>query len=131
MVEWVKKSRRKPTGGINNSRNAKSKSLSDKGGLFSKTTIAPAEKKHSQRIRGGSEKLIITKATNILISDKGKSFKAKLLNVIENPANKHFVRQKVITKGAVVLVEIDGKEQKAKITSRPGQTGQVCGVLVK
>lgn len=131
MVEWIKKSKRKATGGINNSVNAKTKSLSDRGGTFSKTIVDAKDKKHKEKTRGGNEKLKITKASNVLISDKGKSFKAKVLNVVENNANKQFVRQKVITKGSIIIVDVNGKEHKAKVTSRPGQSGQVTAVLIK
>ncbi len=131
MVEWIKKSKRKPTGGINNSVNAKTKSLSDKGGTFVKTTVDSLDKRHKEKTRGGNLKVKITKVLNVLISDKEKTFKAKVLNVVENNANKQFVRQKVITKGAIVVVDINGKEHKAKVTSRPGQSGQVTAVLLK
>lgn len=131
MVEWRTKSRRKKTGGINNSVNAKTKSLSDRGGLFSKTVVDSVDKKFKERTRGGTEKNKISKVSTVLISDKEKTFKAKVLNVVENKADKHFVRQKIITKGSTIVVEIDGKEHKAKVTSRPGQTGQVSAVLLK
>ncbi|MDD4049412.1 MAG: 30S ribosomal protein S8e [Candidatus ainarchaeum sp.] len=131
MVEWIKKSKRKKTGGIDNSVNFKTKALSDRGGSFVKTVVDDSEKKFKERTRGGNEKLKISKASTVLVSDNGKSFKAKVLNVVENHANKQFVRQKVITKGSIVVIEKDGKEHKAKVTSRPGQTGQVTAVLVK
>ncbi len=131
MVEWIKKSKRKKTGGINNSVNAKTKSLSDRGGTFTKTIVDTEDKRHKEKIRGGNEKVKITKVLNVLISDKEKTFKTKVLNVIENNANKHFVRQKVITKGSIIIVDVNGKEHKAKVTSRPGQSGQVTAVLLK
>jgi ribosomal protein S8E len=53
------------------------------------------------------------------------------MDVVENKANKQFVRQKILTKGATVKILLDGKEVTAKITSRPGQSGQVSGVIVK
>jgi len=131
MVEWKKTSRRKATGGINNAVNAATKKLSDKGGLFSKTVVAAIDKRHQTKTRGGGSKVKISKATTILISQAGKTLKGKIVDVSENTANKQFVRQKVITKGAVVKITIDGKEHLAKVTSRPGQSGQISGVLVK
>ena len=131
MVEWIKKSKRKATGGIDNSVNFKTKALSDRGGLFVKTVVDSDEKKFKERTRGGNDKLKISKASTVLVSDNGKSFKSKVLNVVENNANKQFVRQRVITKGSIIVVEKDGKEHKAKVTSRPGQIGQVTAVLVK
>ncbi|MCK9292800.1 MAG: 30S ribosomal protein S8e [archaeon] len=131
MVEWKKKSRRKATGGINNSVNAKTKSLSDRGGTFSKTVVDDNQKIYKVRTIGGNQKVKIAKAQTAIVSDSTKTVKAKILNVVENSANKHFVRQKVITKGAIIKVEIDGKEQSAKVTSRPGQSGQISAILIK
>jgi len=131
MVEWIKKSKRKSTGAVNNSVNAKTKSLSDRGGTFVKTTVDDKDKRHVEKTRGGNQKVKTTKALNVVIADKDKSVKGKILNVVENNANKHFVRQKVITKGSTIVVEIEGKEHKAKVTSRPGQAGQITAVLIK
>jgi len=131
MVEWTTRSRRKKTGGIDNSVNAKSKSLSNRGGTFSKTTIDSKEKMYKEKARGGNSKIKIIKSAQVVISDGSSTKKGKLLNVIENSADKHFVRQKVITKGTVITAEIDGKEVKAKVTSRPGQAGIISAVLFK
>jgi small subunit ribosomal protein S8e len=131
MVEWKRVSRRKATGGINNAVNSKTKALSEKGGKFSKTTVAKADKRFKTRIVGGNKKVKISHAQTILVSQGNKAIKAKIIDVTENPANKHFVRQKIITKGAILKVDVDGKEAKVKVTSRPGQSGQVTGVFVK
>lgn len=50
----------------------------------------------------------------------------KILAVKENPANPHFVRMSIITKGAVVETELG----LVKIMSRPGQHGVLNGVLI-
>ncbi len=131
MVEWKKKSKRKITGGINHSVNRKTKSLSEKGGIFSKTIVEDEDKRHKVKTIGGREKQKITKAKFVIVSQGDKTSKAKILNVLTNPADKHFVRQKVVTKGAVIKADLDGKEVQVKITSRPGQSGSVSGVLVK
>jgi len=131
MVEWRKKSKRKPSGGINNSVNAKTKMLSAKGGLFSKTSISADDKRYKVRTKGGNSKVKISHAKSVLISDAGKVVKGKLLDVVENSANKQFVRQKIITKGSVVKADVNGKETLVKITSRPGQSGQVSGVVYR
>ena len=47
--------------------------------------------------------------------------------MVENPANIHYVRRNIITRGAVV----DTSAGKARVTSRPGQTGALSGVLVE
>ncbi|MEK6949175.1 MAG: 30S ribosomal protein S8e, partial [Nanoarchaeota archaeon] len=43
-----------------------------------------------------------------------------------NPANRHFVRRNIMTKGAIIETE----KGKARITSRPGQDGAVNAVLI-
>lgn len=131
MVEWKRISRRKRTGGVNNAVNAKTKALSDKGGKFSKTTVAKEDKRFKTRTVGGTRKVKISHAQYALVSEGNKTIKAKVLDVTENPANKHFVRQKIITKGTILKVDVNGKEAKVKVTSRPGQSGQVTGVFVK
>lgn len=131
MVEWKKVSRRKATGGINNAVNAKTKSLSEKGGKFAKTTVSKVDKRYKSRTVGGNEKLKASHAITIVVSQGNKATKGKILDVTENPANKHYVRQKIITKGAILKVDLDGKETKVKVTSRPGQDGLVSGVIVK
>ena len=131
MVEWRKKSHRKDTGGINNSLNRKTKTLTDRGGNFAKTTVDVADSRYQVRTIGGNSKNKISKANTILVSSESKTIKGKILDVVSNPANKHFVRQKVITKGAILKVDLEGKETQVKVTSRPGQDGVVSGIIVK
>lgn len=62
-----------------------------------------------------------------LFDPKAKKYeKVKIKTILENPANRHFVRRNILTKGAVVETE----KGKAKITSRPGQDGTVNAVLI-
>ncbi|HOD89714.1 MAG TPA: 30S ribosomal protein S8e [archaeon] len=128
MVEWKQKSRRKKSGGINNSIKASTKKLSDRGGTFSKTTIDTKDERYKSKSVGGNTKIKLRKAQSVLISDGPKTYKGKIINVIENVANKHFVRQRIITKGAVLTVDVNGKEMKVKVTSRPGQSGNIYAV---
>ena len=46
--------------------------------------------------------------------------------VVENPANPNYARRNIITKGAV----IETSAGEARVTSRPGQSGQVNAVLL-
>jgi small subunit ribosomal protein S8e len=46
---------------------------------------------------------------------------------VENPANPHYVRRNIITKGAVIKTELGN----AKVTSRPGQDGVVNAALIE
>ncbi|MCK4996376.1 MAG: 30S ribosomal protein S8e [Thermoplasmatales archaeon] len=55
-----------------------------------------------------------------------KSTKTEIVSVVENPANPHYVRRNIMTKGAI----IETKMGKARITSRPGQTGTINAILL-
>ncbi|MBL7147409.1 MAG: 30S ribosomal protein S8e [Nanoarchaeota archaeon] len=80
------------------------------------------------RTEGGNKKTILLKndAINVYDSKNKKYVKTKILSVVENPANRHFIRRNILTKGAVVKTELGN----VKITSRPGQEGTINGVLV-
>jgi len=55
-----------------------------------------------------------------------KTTKTEITNVIENKANIHYVRRNIINKGAIIETKIG----KARVTSRPGQTGTINAVLI-
>jgi len=81
----------------------------------------------SKRTIGGSRKLSLLETAQINLTDKkGKAIAAKILNVVENPANHHLVRRNIITKGSIVETD----KGRARVTSRPGQEAAVNGVLV-
>ena len=63
---------------------------------------------------------------NLIDPKTKKSSKIKIDKVLENPANRHFVRRNIITRGTVV----ETSKGKAKITSRPGQEGSINAVLI-
>ena len=65
-------------------------------------------------------------ATNVAqVADAGDTVEAEIRDVVENPSNPNYVRRNIVTKGAV----IETSEGRARVTSRPGQTGQVNAVL--
>ncbi|MFA5944250.1 MAG: 30S ribosomal protein S8e [Candidatus Thermoplasmatota archaeon] len=87
---------------------------------------------HSQKLiraRGASQKvkLLATDSINVTDAKTGKTSKATIKTVTENPANIHYVRRNILTKGAVV----DTDKGKVKVTSRPGQSGSLSGILVQ
>jgi small subunit ribosomal protein S8e len=45
---------------------------------------------------------------------------------VENQANIHYVRRNIINKGAIIETNLG----KARVTSRPGQTGTINAVLL-
>ena len=126
MARWHTRPKRKPTGGLLK-KNAKKKSRT-KGSEFLETRIGQRKTK-TKRVRGGKEKNKILAADYVNVSDpQGKTMKkAKIITVEGNPANVHYVRRNVITKGAVVKTDAGS----VRITSRPGQTGSLNGILLK
>jgi small subunit ribosomal protein S8e len=99
--------------------------------LGSKPTLTKLDeaKKKTTRIMGGNIKnrLLNINVANIIDPSTKKAVKAKILNVVGNPANRFFVRRNILTKGSIIETE----KGKAKVTSRPGQEGTVNAVLVK
>lgn len=80
------------------------------------------------RTMGANRKLrILSSDTANLYDPKSKSFKqAKIKTITDNPANRHFIRRNIMTKGSVIDTELG----KARITSRPGQDGVINAVLI-
>lgn len=75
----------------------------------------------------GSKKKVRALSTNVAqVADDGEVNEADIENVVDNPSNVNYIRRNIITKGAI----IDTSEGRARVTSRPGQDGQVNAVLV-
>jgi len=70
---------------------------------------------------------LLVAATANLFDPKTKTYsKAAIKIVTANPANRHYVRQNIITRGAIIETD----KGKARVTSRPGQDGAVNAVLI-
>jgi len=123
---WQGRSRRKPTGGM--LKMARKKRKYELGREPAETHIGETKKK-IVRCRGGNYKVKLLRTEYAVVTDPktGESKKAKIISVLENPANPHFMRHNIITKGAIINTEIG----KAKVTSRPGQCGMVNAVLIE
>lgn len=91
------------------------------------TQIAP-EKKKQQRILGGNYKLRLFSTSFINVTDlnTNKTSKVKILRFDSNDASKDYNRRHILTRGAIVETELG----KVKVTSRPGQSGTMNGVLI-
>ena len=87
------------------------------------------QKVKTRRARGRIVKnfLLAAKFVNVYDPKTKKYSKVKIKTILENEANRHFVRRNILTKGAVVETE----KGKAKVTSRPGQEGSVNAILVQ
>lgn len=82
----------------------------------------------SARTKWGSRKvkLLKTDTANVYDPKSRKWSKSKIKTITDNPANRHYVRRNIMTRGTV----IDTDKGKARITNRPGQEGAVNAVLV-
>jgi len=125
MALWQGESKRSKTG--RRIRYARGKRKFEIGRERHLTTIGePSLKK--VRTKGNNRKTR-AKTTNIAYvvdpSNK-KTSKTEIISVVENKANIHYIRRNIINKGAI----IDTKIGKAKVTSRPGQSGTVNAILL-
>lgn len=76
--------------------------------------------------RGGETKVraISVDAANVATEDGVVN--SSIQTVVENDANPNYVRRNIITKGAVIETDAG----RARVTSRPGQVGQVNAILL-
>jgi small subunit ribosomal protein S8e len=125
IMKYQGKSIRKATGG--RLKLSRGKRKFELGLDVTQPVIGPARKK-IVNVMGNGTKVRVLKDEYANVTDPatGKTQKVKMTTVSANPANKNFVRRNILTKGAVVTTEIG----KAKITSRPGQDGEVNAVLI-
>ncbi|MCL9812738.1 30S ribosomal protein S8e [Natranaeroarchaeum aerophilus] len=77
--------------------------------------------------RGGTVKVRALKIDTASVATGDETVQADIEDVVENDADPNYARRNIITKGAV----IETSEGRARVTSRPGQTGQVNAVLVE
>ena len=119
------RSKRKVTGGRYK---PLAKKLKHKGNPPTLTNLAERHLK-LERSRGGHLKtrLLAHNFANVFDPKTKKYEKLKIITITENPANRHFVRRNIMTKGALIKTE----KGIAKITSRPGQEGAINAVLMQ
>lgn len=93
------------------------------------TTIGDVKKKSIDTKGGGSKtRLISARYANVVLNRKW--VKCEILSVIENPANKEFIRRNIITRGAILTAKTpEGREINIRVTSRPGQEGVINAIL--
>ena len=71
--------------------------------------------------------LLREEIANVYLPDQKKYEKLKIETIVANPANRHFVRRNIMTKGSIIKTP----KGNARITSRPAQDGMINAVLVK
>lgn len=116
--------KRKLTGG--RTKHFRSRRAFEKDGYAAETVLGPNENYH-RRTRGGNYKtsLKFADSANVHDASTGKTQKAKINRVLENPANRDYERRGVITRGAL----IDTEQGRARVTSRPAQDGVINALL--
>ena len=126
MAISQERSRRKSTGG--RYRTLKKKKSYELGSLPAYTKLAK-KKIIGKRGLGGSIKLrvLASETANVYNSKEKKYEQLKIITIVENPANRHFVRRNIMNKGAIIKTE----KGNARITSRPGQSGVINAVLIE
>lgn len=125
MAIWQGRSLKKPSGGkIVLARKKRKRELGREPAM---TRVSDEEKKKIIRTYGGNRKVRLVNAAYANVFDGGKGKKVKILSVVDNPANRQYIRRNIITKGAIIETEAG----KAIVTSRPGQDGVVNAVLLK
>ena len=125
MALWQGSSRRSKTG--RRIRYARGKKKFEIGRERHLTTIGKSGLKKVRTL--GNNRKTRVKTTNLayVVDPKNKkTTKTEIVSVAENSANIHYVRRNIINKGAI----IETKLGKAKVTSRPGQSGTVSAILL-
>ena len=124
-MRWQGKSTRKYTGGrIIRSRGKKRFEL---GGEEANTLLGETIRKTVKTL-GGQEKVRLLRDSTAIVTDPKtkKAKRVKIETVSGNPANIHYVRRNIVTKGAIIKTEVG----QARVTNRPGQEGSINAVLI-
>ncbi|MEM0475861.1 MAG: 30S ribosomal protein S8e [Candidatus Norongarragalinales archaeon] len=144
MVQYHKPTKKKSSGSGGKRRPLRDKRRAHWGGFFARTKYEPpkeeseaAEEKEGKprelrksfRSRGGGRKVAAEKVffANLATPSAGVVKKTRILNVVETPASRHYARENVIVRGAIIETEVG----RARVTSRPGQHGVVNAVLLE
>ena len=95
-------------------------------GSESTETVVDDERLKVETVRGGKKKVRALSTRDVLVSSDGETIHTTIDNVVENPANPNYIRRNIVTKGAI----IETPEGRARVTSRPGQSGTVSAVQI-
>jgi small subunit ribosomal protein S8e len=125
MVVMQKRSKRKSTGGRYKS--SKTRRQYEAGSVPTLTKLGSLKMKSEQGLANiRKQRVMVGDKANVL-DMKTKTYKVVAIKtIVGNPANKHFVRRNIMTKGAIIDTELG----KARVTSRPGQDGTINAVLI-
>jgi len=126
MAIWQGRSRRSYTGKLLRPHRKKRKY---EMGRPQVETLIGERKIKKVRVRGGNYKIKLVRDmyANVYVPKEGKVVRAEIKRVVENPANPHYARRNVITKGAIIETSVG----LAKVTNRPSQEGLINAVLIE
>lgn len=121
------RSKRKSTGGRYHKLYRKKK-LYEAG---RETYLAKVDETKAKTVEGRSKytkrTLLSVNYANVADPKTKKIKKVLIKSVVDNTANRNYIRRNIVTKGAVIETDMG----KAKVTSRPGQEGNVNAVLIQ
>jgi small subunit ribosomal protein S8e len=125
-MRWQGSSRRKVTGGKIIASRGKRKF--EMGRESADTRISEVKRKNVSTMGGNRKvRLLQCNIANVTNPKDGKTVSASIETVLDNTANKHYVRRNILTRGSVIRTAIG----TARVTSRPGQDGVVNAVLIE
>ncbi|PSQ57439.1 30S ribosomal protein S8e [Halobacteriales archaeon SW_7_71_33] len=90
------------------------------------TTVGESRLK-TVEARGDTRKVRVLRTDEANVATGGETVRATIEDVVENDADPNYARRNIVTKGAV----LETSEGRARVTSRPGQSGQVDAVLLE
>ena len=96
------------------------------GGTFTATKVGTSDKKTLRHARGNTVKVKLRTAKSVNVLTKTGMKRVVIRTVLETLDNRHYARQNILTKGAIIDTELG----KVKITNRVGQDGVVNGKLI-
>jgi small subunit ribosomal protein S8e len=98
------------------------------GGPPTNTRLGGVDRRLIERVTGGGFKIRLAEVSYANVYDKGSGTcrKAKILRIVESPANSDFAKRGIIVKGTIIETEVG----RAVVTSRPGQDGVVNAVKI-
>jgi small subunit ribosomal protein S8e len=108
---------------------ARGKRKHELGSSPTHTEIGEQDKRKIHEGKAGNTKVRAVSAqfANVLDPKTKTTKKVKILDIVENKANPHYVRRLIITKGSIIKTE----EGNARVVSRPSQHGIVNAIKIE
>ncbi|AAG19920.1 MULTISPECIES: 30S ribosomal protein S8e [Halobacterium] len=122
-MQYQGRSKRSKTGARLRPRSKKSKS--ELGREPTETTVGEPRFR-TVDVRGDAEKVRVLSTNVVNVATDSGAERATIEDVSANDANPNYARRNIITKGAIIETDAG----TARVTSRPGQDGQVNATRV-